>query len=135
MNTLSAIFLAVTIQNHLPPKLLSSLCWVESKHDIHAIHKDDGTEDSLGICQLHLSTAREMGYKGTRQQLMQPTTNIRYAAKYLKFQLRRYNNNIAKAVIAYNRGNSRGLTTSKYQTKVFKQWGKVNDKIQGRRHR
>lgn len=119
------LFVAISSQNHLPPGLLNSLCYVESRHNPKAIHHDDGAGgDSLGVCQIKLKTAQEMGYKGTEKQLMQPSTNIRYAAKFLKFQLKRYDNNIAKAVIAYNKGNAKGLTTSKYQRKVFNKWGK-----------
>lgn len=125
MDLLSALFIAISSQNHLPPGLLSSLCYIESHHNPKAVHHDDGPGgDSLGICQIKLITAKEMGYKGTKKQLMQPSTNIRYAAKFLRYQLKRYNNNVAKAVIAYNRGNSKCLTTSKYQRKVFTKWGK-----------
>jgi soluble lytic murein transglycosylase-like protein len=115
------MFLTISQQHHLPPHLLSSLCYIESKHDVAAIHHDDGGADSLGICQIKLQTAREMGYKGTKQQLMQPSTNIRYAAKYLRYQIRRYGS-IERAVVAYNKGNARDLTTSRYQRKVFNKW-------------
>lgn len=119
------LFVAISSQNHLPPNLLSSLCYIESHHKPDAIHKDDGPGgDSLGICQIKLSTAREMGFKGSAKQLMSPSTNIKYAAKFLKYQLKRYGNNTERAVIAYNRGNARGLTSTNYQRKVYKQWGK-----------
>jgi hypothetical protein len=124
MNTLTLIFIAVSIQHKLPPGLLSSLCWVESKHVVTAIHHDDGDADSLGVCQVKLATAKDLGFKGTAKQLMNPSVNIQYSAKYLAKQLKRYKGNVAKAVISYNRGNARNLTTSKYQRTVFNKWRK-----------
>ncbi len=122
MNTLMILFTSMSLQYHIPPGLLKSLCYVESKYKVTAVHKDDGPGgDSLGICQIKLSTAKEMGFKGNAKQLMQPHVNIKYAAKYLSKQLQRYGK-INKAVIAYNRGNARNLTTSKYQIKVYKTW-------------
>jgi soluble lytic murein transglycosylase-like protein len=122
MSTLTALFLLYTNQYNLPPHLLSSLCYVESRHNVSAVHHDDGGADSLGVCQIKYETAKDMGFKGTPRQLMKPTVNIKYAAKYLTHQINRYNGRIDKAVIAYNRGHAGGLTTSKYQVKVFKQW-------------
>lgn len=121
MGYLTILFMSTTMQLNLPPGLLSSVCFVESSHRISAIHKDDGPEDSLGICQLHYSTAKWMGFKGTPQQLMEPHNNILYAGKYLKYQLNRYKA-VNKAVIAYNFGNAKSFTTTKYQVKVFNKW-------------
>jgi len=124
MGHLTLYFLLTTAQYNLPPHLLNSLCYVESHHNIHAIHLEDGPEDSLGICQLHLSTARMMGFKGTKTQLMDPKTNIEYAGKYLSHQIARYHGDTIKAVISYNRGSTKGLTTTKYQLKVYREWRK-----------
>jgi soluble lytic murein transglycosylase-like protein len=122
MNTLTALFMTMSLQYGLPPKLLSSICYIESTHNVHAVHHDDGGADSLGVCQIKLATAKGLGFKGTAKQLMDPKLNIKYAAKYLSHQIKRYNGSIEKAVIAYNKGNAKGLTTSKYQRKIFKQW-------------
>ncbi len=116
-----SIFLTTSIQMNLPPNLLSSLCYVESKHDIAAIHHDDGNSDSLGICQIKHDTAKWLGFKGSKEELMRPDINIKYAGLYLRYQIKRYNS-VSKAVISYNRGNAKGLTTTNYQARVFKQW-------------
>lgn len=128
MDTLIIAFLFVTntAQFNLPPNLLSSLCYVESKHNPNAIHKDDGKTDSLGICQVKLATAKSLGYKGTAKGLLNPNANIYYAAKYLSYQRSRYHGSISKAIIAYNRGNAKGLILSEYSVKVTKQWNEVN---------
>lgn len=120
---LNLLFTAATLKYKLPPELLSSLCYIESNHTITAIHKDDGTSNSVGICQVKLKTAKSLGFKGTEKQLMNPSINIEYAAKYLAFQQHRYHS-ITKAVVAYNRGNAKNLTRSKYSDKVIKYWRK-----------
>lgn len=109
----------------LPQGLLTSLCYVESGHKVSAVHKDDGGQDSLGLCQLHLTTARLMGFKGTRKQLMDPVVNMYYAAKYLAHQVKRYHGDLTSAVIAYNIGSSRHLKVTSYSRKVFAQWHKT----------
>lgn len=105
----------------LPPGLLSSLCYVESKHNPAAIHHDDGGSNSIGICQIKLSTAKDLGFDGTEKDLLNPSDNILIAGLYLKHQINRYNS-IQRGVIAYNKGNAKNLTSSRYQTKVFRQW-------------
>lgn len=119
---LYAIFAANTNLLNLPPGLLESVCYIESKHTVTAIHYRDGNEDSLGICQIKLSTAKFMGFKGTRKQLMDPQYNIYFAGKYLKHQIARYNGAVDKGIMAYNIGHAKHLTTSEYLVKVNKQW-------------
>lgn len=125
METLTVLFIAASIQYGLPQGLLSSLCYIESTHNIHAIHRDDGTANSVGVCQIQLPTAKGLGFKGTEKDLMKPENNIKYAAKYLKHQIDRYNSTI-KGIIAYNRGSAKNLTSTAYSAKVIKQWRKIN---------
>ncbi len=123
MGTLTALFLSVSLQLGLPPNLLSSLCYVESKHKVSTIHYADGDSNSVGICQVKLKTAQFMGFRGTEKELMNPKVNIYYAGKYLKHQLLRYGQ-INKAVIAYNQGHAGDLLQTEYQVKVFAIWRK-----------
>lgn len=118
---MALLFVLFSNQYGLPPELLSSLCFVESRHKISAIHHDDGGSESLGLCQIKLNTAKSLGFRGTPNQLMEPKYNIKYAAKYLSHQIKRYDS-VKKGVIAYNRGNAKNLTSSRYQVKVFKEW-------------
>jgi soluble lytic murein transglycosylase-like protein len=122
MNTVWVFFLITSSQYNLPKGLLPALCYIESAHNIKAIHHDDGNGDSLGICQIKLETARTVGFKGTAKQLMDPKTNIHYAGKYLAKQLVRYDGSIKKAVIAYNQGSVKILTSTSYQRKVYDKW-------------
>jgi len=123
MNTLIllTLFSATSAKFDLPTDLLASLCFIESSYNINAVHHDDGGEDSLGVCQIKLNTAKWLGFKGTKKQLMNPETNMYYAAKYLSYQIKRYHS-VQRGVIAYNMGNAKNLTITKYSAKVFKKW-------------
>lgn len=119
--TLWLLFTVNTKQQNLPPGLLQSVCWVESKYNVSAIHHDDGNGDSLGICQVKYKTAKWLGFKGSEKYLMKPENNIKVSAMYLRYQLNRYKD-VRRAITAYNRGNARGLTSSKYSDKVIRKW-------------
>lgn len=127
MNTIAMVFMTVTQTLGLPQGLLNSICYVESKHTVQVIHKNDGKTDSIGICQIKYETATGLGYRGTVDHLYDPNANIYWAGVYLLKQLKRYNGNVEKAVAAYNAGthriNAMGLTKNrKYVDKVFKVW-------------
>lgn len=117
------IFLSNTKTLGLPNGLLESICYVETKHNVAAIARQDGGSDSYGICQVKMSAARHMGFKGNEKQLMEPEVNIHYAAKLLQYQIKRYSN-VPKAVTAYNKGHSDGTGYSTYYFKVKKEWSK-----------
>lgn len=122
MGPLAALFISTSLQFNLPPGLLASICYVETGHNIEAIHYRDGSSrNSIGVCQIQLRTAQWLGFKGTEEQLMAPAVNIYYAAAYLNYQRQRYNS-IDKAVIAYNYGHAKDLQTTGYQVKVYKVW-------------
>lgn len=121
MNNLVVFLLAINGQaNDLPQGLLESICFVESRYNINAVHKDDGGTDSLGLCQIKLRTAKWLGFKGTERELMEPQANAYYAAKYLKYNLKRYHGNMIQAVIAYNAGNANGKVFTSYSRKVMR---------------
>lgn len=88
---------------------------------------DDGRDDSLGVCQVQPKTAAFLGFKGKRGDLMNPKFNVKYAAKYLDYQLKRYNGDVYKAILAYNAGsyklNSKGTPVNAlYAKKVLTAW-------------
>lgn len=127
MSALALVFTTVTASLQLPVGLISAVCHVESNHKIHVVNYDDGGEDSLGMCQIKLSTARMVGFKGTREDLMEPIVNAYYAGRYLRMQIRRYDNYIPYGVAAYNAGKlkltpSKKIVNVKYVDKVFRAW-------------
>lgn len=125
--TLALFFITTSSALGLPQGLLSAMCWAESGHRPSAVHHDDGNGDSLGICQIKIATAKLMGFTGTRDQLMDPMVNIKYAAKYLRKQLKRYSGNSPMAVSAYNAGTfvpgvENFAKNQRYVDMVFKAW-------------
>lgn len=128
MTDLMLIFSLVTQTYNLPVGLLSSVCYVESKHDVSAIHLADGPSSSFGVCQLKLETARWLGYRGTERHLQQDAlVNAYYAGKYLRYQLGRYHGDILSAISAYNSGSYRltkaGAPINRdYTRQVLKAW-------------
>ncbi len=92
--------------------LLYAICSVESRCQPGAINEDDATiankargviEHSIGMFQLKLATARGLGFKGTKSQLIRPEVNTWYAAKLLRHLYNRYNDT-PKVISAYNAG-------------------------------
>lgn len=63
----------------IPLWLALGVAWVESKFD----PKLRGTHTVVGMMQVMPSTAREMGYTGTTNQLFNPETNIVWGMKEL----------------------------------------------------
>lgn len=122
---LHTLFLMTSMNLQLPPNLLEAVCKVESNHKAEAIHRNDGKGHSYGVCQIKYNTAKLMGFHGSEKELMNPEVNIYYSGLYLKHQIDRYNS-VEIGVIAYNQGSAKGLTTTRYQGKVFKEWTNIN---------
>lgn len=112
------LILMAALSQGVPPHIMVGICYVESAHNPNAIARADGGSDSFGLCQIKLSTARMMGYKGSAAGLMSPHINAKMAAKYLAYQLDRYDGNIYSAITAYNAG--RATRPTKYMQKVIK---------------
>jgi len=119
---LALMFAAISYNLDLPPGLLEAVCKVESdyKHDI--IHYDDGSSDSIGLCQLKLATAHFMGYRGDVVGLLAPATNAYYAGMYIRHHLYRHDNNPIKAISAYNAGRPKLHRNRPYVYKVMAAW-------------
>lgn len=111
------------ITTGLDPRLLYSVCLVESSGNIHAYVAQDGISPSYGLCQIKLNTARLVGFTGNARQLMRPGVNAHYAAKYLVKNLKRYKN-IKKAISAYNAGRAVDFN-AEYVEKVMKNYRRL----------
>jgi soluble lytic murein transglycosylase-like protein len=88
-------------------ELLSAICYVESRHKSNSSNINDGKDGktSHGLCQIKYDTARFVGYRGSVKGLYDSKINALYAAKYLLYQLRRYNQDYRLAAAAYNAGS------------------------------
>ena len=123
MTSILLAFAMATAAFDLPPGLLDAVCYVETKHTENAIHLNDGGSPSLGICQIKLATSRDLGYKGSAEDLQYNTkVNAYYAAKYLKKHLRKYAE-ISRALSAYNAGHYTPKNV-KYVKRVNAAWRK-----------
>ncbi len=110
---------AAAIKVGVPAQLLLALCFVESSHKNVVAHHDGGSA-SLGICQVKQSTARMVMKNVYASDLFKPAVNAEVAARYLAYQLSRYDGNVRCAVAAYNRGSvpCTGFLTNRYTMKV-----------------
>lgn len=89
----------------IPYKYLLALTKTESSLNPTAKGKDEtGNGYSYGLMQIKLSTAKDMGFKGTLNDLFIPKINIKYSVRYLNWLCEYYNGDIFKAMDAYNRG-------------------------------
>jgi soluble lytic murein transglycosylase-like protein len=110
---LRKLFSVIAAEEDVQAPLLRAVCWVESRHR-NVSRIVDGKSPSYGICQIKLATARMLGFTGQVRELKVLEVNIRYAAKYLRYQLNRYKQDWRKAVTAYNRGTFRGRLINRY---------------------
>jgi soluble lytic murein transglycosylase-like protein len=101
---------------NLPPNLLSSVCWVESTHRPHVIAYDDGGSASYGLCQVKYATAKALGFKGDKSDLLNAGVNSYYAAKILKYHINQCKT-IDAAILAYSSGRC-GRGRKSYLSKV-----------------
>lgn len=102
---LIALLTLAASQAGVPPALLLSVCYTESNFR-NVVSPHDGKSASYGICQVKAATARMVKVNLTdTAYLMEEKVNAKVAAKYLKYQLSRYDGNWDCAVAAYNRGS------------------------------
>ena len=83
--------------------VLLAICTHETHLSNVKVQYDGGTP-SYGICMVKQETAEFLGYHGKPEGLMDPATNAKYAALYLKYQHERYDGDWCKTVAAFNAG-------------------------------
>lgn len=88
------------------PVLLAGLCWNESRHHPEKINKVDGGSGSYGLCQVKVAMARAMGFKGSRERLLDPYANALIAARILNYHKAR-TGSVEEQIAAYNAGRVR----------------------------
>jgi hypothetical protein len=112
------------------PDLLLSVCMTES--GLRNVHSPkDGHSPSYGPCQIKLETAHRFNKSLNIANIKKPEVSTKYAALYLEHQLKRYDNHVCRAVLAYNQGsapinfivegvdNKVSVCHTKYVTKVM----------------
>jgi soluble lytic murein transglycosylase-like protein len=85
----------------VPAELVDAVAFAESGYDPGAI----GRAGEVGIMQVMPSTAAMLGFSGTRAQLAEPETNIRYGVEYLAGALRLAGGDVCRALMKYRAGH------------------------------
>ena len=128
--SIDAAFARASKEERVPEDLLRAICWAESRHDTTAYSFGDGTGNNhaFGMCQILHSTARQYGMKDDRCysdftnsasrsykdcKLFGAYTNAKYAARYLRSIMDRYDNSTISSIAAYNSGTPKTCKTGR----------------------
>jgi hypothetical protein len=100
-----AILYNSTIRKHaklngIDYELARAIIYTESSFRVNAL----GRHGEIGLMQVKPSTARSMGYRGTKNQLYLPENNIKYGMKYLKKAQDLGNGTVCGMILKYNAG-------------------------------
>ncbi len=93
------------IANGLSPSIIKAVIKKESNFDPNC-----ELGGAVGLMQITLNAAREVGYRGTQKALYNPAANIKYGTKYLNEQIKiwvdapTYDDRISLGVATYNLG-------------------------------
>lgn len=85
--------------NGIPVSLVNRVIGRESGGNPRAVSRGN-----YGLMQIRLGTARSMGYSGSAEGLLDPSTNMTYAVRYLAGAYRAAGGNESRAVALYARG-------------------------------
>ena len=92
---------AAAQRNNIPFAIVDAVMRVESGYNPQA----RGDVGEVGLMQILPSTADMMGFKGSRQALASPETNIAYGTQYLAEAWRLSNQDICTTVMKYRAGH------------------------------
>lgn len=105
--SLAALVLHYAAKHGVPRDLAHGVVMVESRYNARAT----GRGGYIGLMQLSYRTAQGMGYRGSRQALYDPSTNLDYGMRYLAEAYRQAGGNMCGAVSKYQGGHGvRGVT-------------------------
>lgn len=101
--------IAVTCEaHHIDPAVVVAMIWQESRYNPDAVG-DSG--NSLGLMQIqprwHSGRMAKLGC----DDLFDPFQNVTVGVDYLAAQLRRYDGDLAAALVGYNSGSYQGVVT------------------------
>ncbi len=95
----------------------------ESNGEINAIRK--GIQPSVGLMQITIPAARQVGYNGTLSQLYNKYVNIYYGVKYFRYLLNMFRDNYRDSIASYNAGPGnfrRGIYSKHYVDNVYRNY-------------
>jgi soluble lytic murein transglycosylase-like protein len=86
-------------------QLLIAICAHESLNFQYNYTPYDKGSPSYGICQIKYDSAYQMGFRGLPYELNSPQASSYWAARYLKYQQKRYGDDWVKIAASYNSGS------------------------------
>ena len=86
--------------NGIDYDLARAIIYSESSFRVNAL----GSRGEIGLMQIKPSTAREMGFRGRKNDLYVPETNIKWGMRYLRRAKERSNGTICGMILKYNAG-------------------------------
>jgi soluble lytic murein transglycosylase-like protein len=98
-NSLDAVVSAASSRNNIDPDLINSVIRAESGFNPNAV----SPKGAQGLMQLMPQTAARLGI----QNAMDPVANVEAGTRYLRELLAHYDNDLIKALAAYNAGPER----------------------------
>lgn len=120
---LQAVLRKYAIKENVPVKLAYAVAQIESNYRTNVT----GPFGSVGMMQIKYTTARGMGYRGTRSQLYQVENNVKYGMKYLSGAFRKAKGDICRTALYYNAGHyAKGMNpiSARYCKKAIRMIGK-----------
>lgn len=110
----------VSLEHGVPTTLIYATIFKESSVNPNAQRWEPNVEQyAMGFGQVLPTTAEWLGFTGQAEQLLDPATNLNYVAKYLRYQLDRYGNDIPKAIAAYNAGSARYTSSGTFINQAY----------------
>lgn len=101
----------------IPVALARAVVKVESQWN----PRETGTVGEVGLMQIKHSTARFLGFAGSRAELYDPKTNVRWGMKYLAGAYKLANGDVCQTALKYQGGhNAKRMTgiASRYCSKL-----------------
>lgn len=104
---------------NLPPALVMAVISQESAFNPFAKRYESKYDCySYGLMQILYVTAKDLGYKGQPEELLDINNNLNYGCKYLAKQYKRYNQDLTDTISSYNAG-SVNKTNGKYSNQDY----------------
>lgn len=85
----------------VPVELAHAVVFIESSYRPNVT----GRAGEIGLMQIKLATARDMGFTGTRRELYEPANNLRYGLRYLAGAKARGGGTTSGTILKYNAGH------------------------------
>jgi soluble lytic murein transglycosylase-like protein len=95
---------------------MGAIAKVESNCNPDALGDDNR---SLGLFQVQMGTARLLGFKGTRKELLNPKINYAYARIYMEHLKKKYKGNLCRVLYVYNSGDYAALKYKTFCDKIY----------------